>query len=161
MAVNNKLALAKNICHEHRQQGRLPSASAGDGTLCSCECQPSTPPEGNAGWRVRHSVLQGNWWNRFLDRYFQALISWSQSLHLFTSRKSLNPFMMTSAPHEEQKTLCKVSFWLHFTKSHIDLPPTASLEQALRAIWGAVIQAAVLILPPIKLNSQLSCRASF
>ena len=32
--------------------------------------------------------------------------------------------------------------------------PTASLEQSLRAIWGAVSQAAVLILPQTKLNSQ-------
>ena len=34
--------------------------------------------------------------------------------------------------------------------------PAASLEQFLRAIWGTVSQTAALILPPIKLNSQLS-----
>ena len=34
--------------------------------------------------------------------------------------------------------------------------PAASLEQLLRALWGTVFQAAVLMLPPIKLNSQLS-----
>ena len=47
-----------------------------------------------------------------------------------------------------------------FTKTlYIDLSPSASLEQSLRA--GAASQAAVLILPPIKLNSQLSNCASF
>ena len=39
--------------------------------------------------------------------------------------------------------------------------PTASLEQSLRAIWSAVSRAAVLILPQIKLNPQLSSCASF
>ena len=40
--------------------------------------------------------------------------------------------------------------------------PTTSLEQSLRAIWGAASQAAVLILPPGKtLNTQLSSCASF
>ena len=66
----------------------------GDRTLCCCSCTFSIP----WGWRVRHFVLQGNWWNRSLDRYFQELISWSQSLHFLISRKALNPFMMTSAP---------------------------------------------------------------
>ena len=42
---------------------------------------------------------------------------------------------------------------------YIDLSPTASLEQSLRA--GAASQAAVLILPPIKLNSQLPSCISF
>ena len=41
------------------------------------------------------------------------------------------------------------------------LSPTAALEQSLRAIWDAASQAAVLILPQIKLNSQLSSCTSF
>ena len=41
------------------------------------------------------------------------------------------------------------------------LSPTATLEQSLRAIWVADSQAAVLILPQIKLNSQLSSSTSF
>ena len=73
----------------------LPRAFAicfcGDGTLYCCSCWPSTHPEGSSGWRIRHFVLQGNWWNRSSDRYFQELISWSQSLHLLQSRKALNP----------------------------------------------------------------------
>ena len=30
------------------------------------------------------ALLQGNWWNRSSDRYFQELISWSQFLLLFS-----------------------------------------------------------------------------
>ena len=41
------------------------------------------------------------------------------------------------------------------------LSPTAALEQSLRAIWDAASWATVLILPQIKLNSQLSHCASF
>jgi len=40
-------------------------------------------------------------------------------------------------------------------------PNPISLEQFLRAMWGAVSQAAVLILPQIKLNPQLSHCAFF
>ena len=50
-----------------------------------------------------------------------------------------------------------------FTKAlYFDFFPTAALEQSLRAIWDAASQAAVLILPQIKLNSQLSsCTSCF
>ena len=49
-----------------------------------------------------------------------------------------------------------------FTKTlYIDFPPLAALEQSLRAIWDAASRAAVLILPQIKLNSQLSSCTSF
>ena len=42
------------------------------------------------------------------------------------------------------------------------LSPKAALEKSLRAIWDAASRAAVLILPQIKLNSQLSsCTAFF
>ena len=102
--VNYKLELARGICPLPLQ--RL--------VLCWCSCWPSKCPESSSGWRVRHSVLQGNWGNRPLDRYFQELIFWPQSLHLLIFRKALNPFMVTSVqlshstmsdalwPHEPQ-----------------------------------------------------------
>ena len=66
-----------------------------DWTFCCCSCWPSTSlGEFRVEWDI---LLQGIWWNRSLDRYFQELISWSQSLHLFITGKALNPFMMTSA----------------------------------------------------------------
>ena len=50
----------------------------------------------------------------------------------------------------------------HFTKVTYMLSfPPASLELFFRAIWGALLQTGVLILPQIKLNSQLSRYASF
>ena len=56
-------------------------------------------------------------------RYFQELISCSQSSHLLISRKGLIPFMVTSAPLDWQKIFCKISAWLHWRppspKSHI------------------------------------------
>ena len=59
--------------------------------------------------------------------------------------------MVTSAPGDWQKTSCKESIWLHWAppspKPYILTFPNASLERSLRAIWGAVSQAAVLILP--------------
>ena len=44
----------------------------------------------------------------------QELISWSQSLHFFKSRKSPNPFLVTSAPCDRQQNFCKVSPGLHW-----------------------------------------------
>ena len=49
-----------------------------------------------------------------------------------------------------------------FTRTlYIDLPPTDSLKQSLRGIWGAVSQPAVLTLPQIELNLWLSSCTSF
>ena len=59
--VSYKLELARGICPLPLQ--RL--------VLCWCSCWPSKCPESSSRWRVRHSVLQGNWGNRPLDRYFQ------------------------------------------------------------------------------------------
>ena len=59
----------------------------------------------------------------------------------------------------------KISTWLcvfnlHQNHRYPYLSPS-SLELSLRTIWGAVSQAAVLILPRIKLNPQLSHCAVF
>ena len=62
--INYKLALAKGICH-----------------LSPWKPNPVLrqllifDDEGSSWCRMRHSVLQGNWWNRALDRRFQQLIS--------------------------------------------------------------------------------------
>ena len=56
-------------------------------------------------------------------------------------------------------SFCKMCAWLHVPppspKSYIPTFPPASLERYFRAIWNAASQAAVLILPQIKLRSQL------
>ena len=53
-------------------------------------------------------------------------------------------------------------YWLPLHQNLIYWPsPTATLEQSLRGIWDTASQAAVLILPQIKLNLQLSSYTSF
>ena len=97
-------------------------------------------------------------------RYFQEPILWAQFWYLLICIKALKSFMVMTVPHD-QKSFRKLieSFWknigliayiLPSPKSHIHWPfPPASLEQFLRATWDGFSQAATLILPPIKLNS--------
>ena len=115
---------------------------------------------GEQKWGNRCSGENGQ--NRPSDSYFQEKILGAQFLHLLSSRKALNSFMVTSAPQDWQKPSAKkvcVSMHVpppHFTKiTCILLFPPASAEQFLRAIWGALSQATVFFLPPMKLNSQL------
>ena len=46
------------------------------------------------------TLLQVIRWDRSLVRYLQEPISWSRSLHHLISKKALNLFMVTSAPHD-------------------------------------------------------------
>ena len=71
--------------------------------------------------------------------------------------------MVMSAPRQiTHKKYVLECMYSPFTKITCILTfPPASLEQFLRAIWEAVSQAIVLILPQIKLNSQLSRFALF
>ena len=89
-----------------------------------------------------------------------------QFLLLLISRESLNPFMVTSDPHDKkQKTKTKTKLLQNecfmvlnspFTKtSYIDVSPLP-FWSSLRPIWDTASQAAVHILPQVKLNSQLS-----
>ena len=113
--INYKLALAKGICH-----------------LSPWKPNPVLrqllifDDEGSSWCRMRHSVLQGNWWNRALDRRFQQLISWCQSLHLHISRKVLNPFQFSSV-----QSLSNV--WLFATPwmaAHQGLPDQHQLPES-------------------------------
>ena len=78
-----------------------------------------------------HSPLQGIFPTGIKPRSpaLQADSLLSEPLgELIISRKALNPFMMTSALHDKQKTFCKISAWLHWIPSspkviYIDLPP--------------------------------------
>ena len=137
---------------ELHQQGPLPSACA------TAAADLPTLPKGNLGRRGRPSVLQGNWWNRSLDRYFQELILWSQSLHLLTSRKALNPLMVTSVPHSEKLLWSKLTIALNSpftTILCIDLPPLP--------LWSSLSELSEVLSPrlqssscsQIKLDSQL------
>ena len=106
--VNCKLVLACQLEIATGQEHLPVTEQNSSKSICHCVCRDWTP----AGMSVdlQHPLrefmvewsplLQRIWWNRSLDRYFQELISWSQSLHLFISRKSLYPFMVTSAEHD-------------------------------------------------------------
>ena len=92
--------------------------------------------------------MLGNWFydpNSYISSYLEKheIPSWWH-LILVTSRK---PLVKSALDCIE----------LPFHRNLIYWPsPTASLEHSLRAIWGAASQAAVLILPQIKLTSHLS-----
>ena len=130
------------------------SCLSGDWPLCCWSCRPSTSAEGNSGCRTRHAP--GKLVERvfYIVRYFQELISWSQLLHFFISRKSLNPFMVTSAPRDQQKTFCKITAWLHWPphspKSYILTSPHCLFGAVSESYLRCCLLCSVLILPQIK-----------
>ena len=60
--VDYKLALAEIVADDWTRAFAI--CLCRDWTLQSCSCWPSTLPEGVQG-RVRHSVLEAVWWDRF------------------------------------------------------------------------------------------------
>ena len=83
----------------------------------------------------------------YLEKY--QIPSWWHQL-LVTSRKPFVKCLTAWTPPSPESHLLTSS------------PPPTSLKQFLRAVWGAVSQAAVLILLQIKLNSQfLHCAFFF
>ena len=89
-------------------------------------------------------------------RYSWELILWAQFLYFLISRKALKSFMVATAPCGFCQKYVFDCMYSSFTKITyiLTLTPT-SLEQFLRAIWGAISQAIVLILPHINLNLKL------
>ena len=65
--VNYKLPLTKSIANNWTTKV-FAICLYGDWTPCCYSCWPSTTPEGVQGG-VRHSVLQGIWWDRSLDSW--------------------------------------------------------------------------------------------
>ena len=63
--VNYKLALTKNIANDWTTK-TFAICLYRDWTPCCYSCWPTTTPEGVQG-RVKHSVLQGIWWDRSLE----------------------------------------------------------------------------------------------
>ena len=109
LPVNCKLELTKSFANDWTTK-TFAICLYGDWAPGCYSCWPSTTLEGVQG-RLRHSVLQGIWWNRSLDSWmFLGRILWSQSLHLLISREALNPFTVTSDPHDWQKPFVKWVF---------------------------------------------------
>ena len=137
--------------------------------MCCCSCWFSAPSERSSGWKARKEVhcargktsrtglqidIFRSWFyepNPFISSYlekhsnsswWQLSVSWlAESFTWLAETFWKNMFDCMYAP------ITKITYMLSF--------PAASLEQCLNAIGGAVSQAAVLILPQIKLNSQL------
>ena len=106
--VNYKLTLAKSIASDWTTKA-FALCLCKDWTLCCCCCCPSTPTERVQGG-VRHSVFQGIWPDKSLDSWvFSGPDFRIPSLHLLIFRRALNPFLMTSAPCDWQKTFCKTN----------------------------------------------------
>ena len=138
--------------------------------------QPLTfyTPEGvQCGEQKRGTLCsrKTDWTGLQIVRYSQELILWAQFLHLLISRKPLKSFMVTLfLVTSEDFTRLAEAFWKKCFMAWISPSPKityiltfspASLEQFLRAIWGADSRAAVSSLPQIKLNFQLSHTAFF
>ena len=158
--VNYKLALTKSTANDWTTKA-FANCLYRDWTPCCYGYWPTTTPEGVQGG-LRHSVLQGIWWDRSLDSWMflgtDFMISILASPHIQRNTKSLHGDIRSS-------WLTKTLFakWvfhgteLSLHQNLICWPyPTATLEQSLRAIWEAASLAVVLILPQMKLNSQLS-----
>ena len=133
--------------------------------MCCCSCWPPAPLEGahdgEQKWGTFCSPKPGRTGLQIV-RYSQELIFWAQFLYLLVSRKALKSFMVMTVSHDRQKRhetsrnfLKNKHAWLHVLPLHQNWMYTVllllSLEQSLRAVWGAVSWAAVLILPQIKL----------
>ena len=126
-------------------------------------------PKRSSGWRpgVRHSALREN--DRtglqinILRRFCEPNSCSSSSLekHWNPSWWCLPPVTFMRQAATFCKNVCLVARTSPFTKNiYADLPPT-SLEWYFRAVWNAASWATVLILPQIKLNSQLLSCAYF
>ena len=92
--VNYRLALAKSIWTTRA----FTICLCKDSTLCCCICWPLISPERSSGWTVRNSAP-----GKLVEQVFRWLDIFRNWFHdpilaFFISRKSLNPFLVTSAP---------------------------------------------------------------
>ena len=106
--------------------------------------------------------LGQNWQNKSSASYFQEMVLWAQSLRIEKSTKIINADICSSRKQQPSAKCVLDCIYSPFTKiTHILTFPHTSLEKFLRALWDAVSQVIVHILPQIKLSSQLSCCAFY
>ena len=140
--------------------------------MCYCSCWFSTT-QFKVESRNELPCAQGKTGRASLQavRYFQKPILWAQFLYLPISRKALKSFMRTTVPHDWQRLhetsrnllgkcvldcMCISSTKIKYILTFPHLFGTVS-----QRCLGAVSQAAVLILPQTKLNSQVAHFAFF
>ena len=122
--VNYKLALTKSIAKDWTTKAFA---------ICLYSYWPSTIPEGVQGG-VRHSVLQGIWWDRFVD-------SWMFLGRDFMFSILASPHIYSSVQFSSVQSLSHV--WL-FTTPRIaacqaSLSITNSMDLSLSKLWELVI----------------------
>ena len=95
--VNYKLTLTKSIDNNWTTKA-FAICLYGDWTPCCYSCWPSATPEGVQGG-VRHSVLQGIWWDRALDSWMLLGTFYDLNLASPISRwKSLSRVWLFATP---------------------------------------------------------------
>ena len=119
--------------------------------LCLTPCSQHGVDCSMPGFSVLHCLLE----------FAQTHIHWVLKSFMWWSFLVTSRSFMRQAETVYKKKKKKVCAWWHIFplyQNHIYtvLPPATSLEQFLRAIWGTVSLATVLILPQIKFNLQLS-----
>ena len=119
--VSYKLALAKSICqslNNNKSICHLPVL---------LHLLTSNTPEGNWGWKVRHFVLQGNWWNISLYQFSHSVLSNSFQPHGMKHARLSCP---SPAPRAYSNSY-PLSRWCHPTisSSSSPLPPAPNLIQ--------------------------------
>ena len=144
-----------------------------DWIMCCFSCWPSTPPEWVQGGEQKWGILCSGKPAGQVFRELDIFRSWFYEPFLVSPpilkstkilpgdncRSFTGPAKTFYKKKKKNVSDCRYS---PFTKiTYIRSFPPASLEQFLRAVWGAVSWAAVLIWPQIKFNPQLSCWASF
>ena len=157
--VSYKLALAMSACH-------LPVQGLNH-VLCSCWC--STPPEGvQCGEQEWGTLCFGKTGRAGLQIVIQSqeLILWAQYLYLFMSRKTQNSswwrlFFITSIAHEMSRNFLQKKMCLNtctpFLPNHIyTVLPLYLFRSVSHRYLRSDSQIAILILPQIKFNLQLS-----
>ena len=158
--VSYKLALAMSACH-------LPLQGLNH-VLCSYWC--STPPEGvpcgKQEWGTLCSGKTGRTGLQIVKQP-QELILWAQFLYLLISRKTLKFFMVTIVSHNSQtfhetsrnflqKEMC-LNTCTPFLPNHIyTVLPLYLFRSVSHRYLRSDSQIAILILPQIKFNLQLS-----
>ena len=143
--------------------------------MCSCSCGFLTPPEESSGWRAarRNSVLWRTVRTDFqIVRYLGEPILWAQFLYLLTSRKATKILHSNDCFPWLAEIFRRLveSFWKNMGLIACTLPSSKSHKYCLsphlfgaasQCYLSAVSSAIIFILPPIKLNLQLSCCSFF
>ena len=139
--ANYKLALTKSIASNWTTKA-FAICLYGDWTPCCYSCWPLPTPEGVQGG-VRHSVLQGIWWDRSLDSWMflgtDFMISILASPPIQRSTKSLHGNITSSWL---KKTFCEMGASWYWTSPS----PKPYILIFPHCCFGAVSQTAQIIL---------------